>query len=72
MSACRTCGAEVVWAIWEKTGKRAPFNLAPVEGGNVLLLPGEPPAARFVGAAAGLPLFVCHFATCPDAEEHRR
>jgi hypothetical protein len=69
VSACRSCGAEIVWAEWDQSGKRAPFDREPVVGGNVLLLPGNPPRARLVGVGHEVPLWKSHFATCSAAEQ---
>lgn len=82
MSACRSCGAPVVWAV-TVDGRRMPVDRDPVDGGNVLLAPsvepGGSPTATVVGKRVQETLFgdngpryVSHFATCPDANRHRR
>lgn len=82
MSACGSCGAEVVWAV-TTTGKRMPVDAAPVDGGNVLLSPasspGQAPTATVVGKQVqpslfgdDAPRYVSHFATCPNSAQHRR
>lgn len=72
MSRCRSCRAEILWAIWEETGKRAPFDPEPVYGGNVILYPGDPPRAVYAREPNGVPLYVSHFATCPDSDSWRK
>lgn len=67
-SRCTSCGAAIVWARTD-TGRSMPLDPDPVEGGNVQL--GADGVARVVG-----PLFggthKSHFATCPQAAQHRR
>lgn len=68
---CRSCGAEVIWLVHARTGKPAPIDVEPVEGGNVRRL-GE---GQYVIDAApdlmGEPRYVSHYVTCPDAERWR-
>lgn len=73
MSVCRSCGAEIRWA---KTtgGKPIPVDPEPAENGNLALetVRGELmafPASLFVEPDE---LHVSHFATCPNADEHRK
>lgn len=87
MSAhCSSCSAAIEWAVTEK-GKRMPVDAEPVEGGTILLQHfhvGEPPVAHVTTAderdelavqarnrGDTLRLFVSHFATCPNADQHR-
>lgn len=74
MSNCRSCNAEIVWAINESTGKPSPFDAAPdpkgrwavhedPEGGDHLVAYHDPDARV---------RYVSHFATCPNAQQHRR
>lgn len=79
MSRCRTCRAPVRW---ESTtaGKTIPLDPEPVAKGNidVVWIGGEEVAVvlgnddAMAAQAAGHKLFVSHFATCPNASEHRR
>ena len=72
MSAtCSTCGAPIVWAKTLEKGKPAPFDAAPVPEGGFTLEAG---VAIPVGllTAENEPRYVSHFATCPDADKHRR
>ena len=75
MSACRSCGAEILWAKTIK-GHSIPLDAQPAAKGNVVIaengtaLVYRDPAAiatRYVDE----PHFVSHFATCPNADEHR-
>ena len=67
MSECRSCGAEIEWA---KTaaGKRIPLDAESVIEGNIELSEGG--MVRVVRNGSGDR--VSHFATCPNAKEHRR
>ncbi len=64
MAKCRTCGAEIVW---KKTAA----------GRNV---PLDPPEKRYVenttsihrGQVEMRDTWLSHFATCPQADEHRK
>jgi hypothetical protein len=84
MSRCRSCDAEIVWAVTD-SGKRIPVDAEPVDGGNVLLsdrgVQAGPrtPLATAVGKRVQPSLFgddslryTSHFATCPHADTHRR
>ncbi len=75
MSKCRSCGAEIVWAKHEGTGKIAPLDEPPNPAGNVILFRdyrSRDPVYRIdtlPGGESGRT--TNHFATCPDAEAHR-
>ena len=77
-SKCRSCGALIYWAK-TASGKSIPVNVLPVHRGNVLLtwsnrrrelmatvlaVPGDAQPWRNV--------YTSHFATCPQADAHRR
>lgn len=71
MSTCKSCGAPVTWVLTTK-GKRMPLDAVPVATGNVTVEDGY----ATVHAAIGLfvapgPRYVSHFATCPQANQHR-
>lgn len=77
MSSCRSCGAPVRW-VETTSGRRMPLDPTPNAKGNVYLEPGVPTATVFGNlqadarkALAGR-LYLSHFATCPDADDHRR
>lgn len=75
MSRCRSCGAEIIWARTAGKGKLIPLDAEPAERPNGLFKlmhvggPDEPPTA-FI--ASGEEVYLSHFATCPNAAEHRR
>jgi hypothetical protein len=57
-----------VWAVTAKTGKRMPFDAELSAIGQWRIEDG---IATFVGGEPER-LYVSHFATCPNANEHRR
>jgi hypothetical protein len=74
---CRSCGAAIRWVVVAGSGKRMPLDAEPSERGNVRVAGnGEAHILDAVFAAdarsAGVPLFLSHFATCPEAAQHRR
>jgi hypothetical protein len=76
MARCRTCTREIVWALTEH-GKPIPLDPEPRADGNITLhvLGGVDQRVAHVlvdGEVADGPTYVSHFATCPDAETHRR
>lgn len=79
-SRCRSCGAPIVWAVTEAHRRRMPVDAEPVDGGNVLLSTDDPPLAQvhapgqasLFADAANRPTYTSHFATCPQADQHRR
>ncbi len=76
MSRCRSCQAEIIWAITE-AGKRIPLDDEPALETPAGLFtldsnwPGEG-GPRAISAAAGARLYRSHFATCPNADQHRK
>lgn len=84
-AACRSCSSPMVWAISAKR-RRIPIDPTPVEDGNVILLPivdqaekerlGASFRAQVVGPldqmVEGVARFKSHFATCADADRHRK
>lgn len=68
---CSSCKAPIEWA-WTDQGKRIPLDVGEVSGGN--LQPFETYGAKIIVRVVG-PLQGTrrsHFATCPDATEHRK
>lgn len=82
-SHCRSCRAEVLWVEWA-SGKRMPVDATPdnrplPKGGDIVLavrggLFGKLVAEKFDTNAHGFARnrYTSHFATCPNANEHRR
>lgn len=73
MSACRSCGARVRWAL-TVNNKRQPFDYEPSDDGTFVLHPvrGALHAIYAPEAGAGDAKHTSHFATCPDADRWRR
>lgn len=77
MSRCSSCAAPIMWAKVTRSGARIPIDADPVAGGNVRVVAGDrvevlTKAEAEAAERAGVPLHVSHFATCPDAREHRK
>lgn len=80
-ASCRSCGEQIVWAE-TVNGKRVPMDVDPVPDlpGAMLFRLTEFPdregfLAEFVKPAdrgREPELYVSHFATCPNADQHRR
>lgn len=81
---CRSCNADVLWVRWD-SGKRMPVDAVadmrpPGKGGGNLVLTlkggqfGELICDRFDSTKhdAKRNRYTSHFATCPNAEQHRR
>lgn len=82
MPTCNSCGAAVIWVV-TLAGKPMPVNAKPVDDGNLVLeeVDGGPETRHrtILQARAVEPLldtekskYVSHFATCPNAKEHRK
>ena len=80
MSACRSCGAPIVWAKTPK-GKMMPVDKEPSERGTVRLVPNDRKelSAYTYGSiealqmrSRGVELHAAHFATCTSPSSHRR
>lgn len=79
LGSCSSCGARIVWVRTER-GKRMPMDPEPyhgLESAGVFVLrdryAAEGPLAIAVAPAAfDEPLYRSHFATCPNADTHRR
>ena len=76
MSNCRSCGAEIRWAVTDN-GKRIPLDAEPRDDGNVHIYNRVAYVLDVNGAAivehrrSGDSLYVSHFATCKDAPKWR-
>lgn len=81
-SKCRSCGAEVLWVEWP-SGKRMPVDAVadnrPVGRGGELVLTHRREADKLLVEKFNPTRhdkkrnrYTSHFATCPNADEHRR
>ncbi len=77
MAECRSCNAQVLWALTERGGP-IPINPEPDANGNVVLVqpvdPRYPPTARVLrkGEQAPMPRFTSHFSDCEQASMWRK
>lgn len=78
MSQCSSCKAPIRWTVTEH-GKAMPVDFAPVRGGNIVLRDeGNRTVAVYTAPLfetaeqKARPHYVSHFATCPQANAHRR
>lgn len=78
--ACRSCGNLIRWSTTSR-GTRIPLDAHPNPTGNIEYRPqaGGPgqadvltKAALAAARARGATLYLTHFATCPNADQHRR
>ncbi len=78
MSACRSCNTKILWAKSVKSGKLMPIDIEPAKNGNLYLQAEgfDPPLAFSINDTPPMAVrpgrFVSHFATCPEARQHRR
>lgn len=75
MSRCRSCDAPLRWARTEK-GRRIPLDPDPYTGpepaGLFVIRDGDLAVAVPRDAFPHEPHYRSHFATCPNAAQHRR
>ena len=77
MSNCKSCGAEIRW-VRTPAGKMMPLDAKPTPEGNVVVVRGIGYAgtSKYTGDPNLLPgeefRYTSHFATCPQAGQHRR
>jgi hypothetical protein len=71
MSTCKSCGAEIVWAVTE-SGKPIPVNPLDGYGGNLELVTDNRGVTTAVVNNTLKRGYTSHFATCPNAKEHRK
>lgn len=83
-SKCRSCGQEILWGLWPTSGKKMPVDATPDMrppdrgGGKVVLSLDR--RANVLKLAKFDPQqhdekrnrYTSHFATCPNAAEHRK
>lgn len=77
MSRCRSCDAEIVWAE-TVNGKKIPLDAGHhlrgvrVKRDDPLILADEGDVRAGNAVIRAVPTYVSHFATCPNAAEHRK
>lgn len=79
-AVCRSCHAPVRWVRLAISGSRMPLDPEPnAEKGNVHIANNDDQKAVLLSGPVldaardeRLDLYVSHFATCPNAKEHRR
>lgn len=69
MASCDTCGEPIIFAA-TKAGQRMPLNAESSPNGLWVIVNGE--IRRATATDAPGERYTTHFATCPDAREHRR
>lgn len=76
-SKCRSCGADIYW-IKMKSGKSMPCDVKPIlysqnpEGDLTLVTPDGRVIRGFEDLTQKEIGYTSHFATCPNADQHRR
>jgi hypothetical protein len=73
-ATCRSCRQPVIWCL-TLNRKKMPVDPDPVPEGNLIMIdPIEPGDIPMVVAKANpdVPGWTSHFATCPDADAHRK
>ncbi len=71
MAWCKSCGAEIQWCV-TPAGKSIPIDAKPTESGNLVVVKGVARYATEDDDRVYRPRRISHFATCPDADGHRR
>ena len=71
VAKCRSCGKPIIWAVAEK-GKRMPVDAEESEAGQFFLDDSEDPPKAFFGRGELPAGYTSHFATCPNASQHRK
>lgn len=70
MSKCRSCGAEILWAVTE-SGSKIPLSVESQERRFTVHRYGGAREGDDVRIAKNEKTYVSHFADCPDAEKWR-
>ena len=77
---CRSCGADIVW-ITMASGKKMPCDAGMVsfkyadpgdKEAQIYVTPEGKIARGYIDPAGGGVGYISHFATCPNANKHRR
>jgi hypothetical protein len=73
---CSSCRAPILWT-WTENGKRMPVDFAPTLDGTIAISVGEHEGrrawrSRVAQIGEAVVRRKSHFATCPNADAHRR
>ena len=77
MSKCKSCGADIIW-IPTVSGKSMPCDAKPIPykedaNGTMMLVTSDGRVVKAkLDATSEVFGYVSHFATCPNANEHRK
>lgn len=71
MATCRSCGAQILWANTPK-GKAIPLDAVQVPHKGNVRVNGRRGRRVAIFVEAGQGNYQAHFATCPDADAHRK
>ncbi len=69
MAKCQSCGKPIRWCK-TTSGTNIPLDEAPTPQGNLVI--DNQVARTATPADGGKPRFMTHFATCPNAAQHRK
>lgn len=73
-SRCRLCDAPILW-VTTQTGKKMPVDSVPVQNGTLVLTGGGDKLFSHHATPEerdkGVPLYLSHFASCPNADAFR-
>lgn len=75
MTSCTSCGAPIVWAVHWRTRNRMPLDEKIVTTGLRFRIDQDDAGqtiAFAVDRSSDAPGLESHYATCPNAEHHRR
>ena len=70
MATCRSCGADIIWVATE-SGKVAPVDARPEKRYVLTEITRQTSPGMSAPLARLKPTYMSHFATCPNAAEHR-
>jgi hypothetical protein len=70
---CKSCDARITWVVTTK-GNSIPIDVDPAADGNIVLRDGIAVvlSAKAAAQAPERTRYKAHFATCPNAAQHRK
>lgn len=76
MAECRSCGAPIVWATSERSGKPMPLNATPLKvitgRGEFVIIKGVARKATPDDARLARDHYTSHHSNCPQADQWRK